>query len=680
MKTGENPFFHSYGTPFETPPFDRIGNEHYMPAFTESMRQHEQETEAIVNNPESPTFENTIVAMDRSGDMLVSVSNVFYNLTSAHTSDELQQIAREVSPLRTAHFDNITLNPGLFQRVRAVWEMRDELDLDKEDYMLLEKTYKQFARGGANLPPEQQEELREINKELSMLSLQFGDNLLAETNAFKLFIEDPEDLAGLPRFFRDAAAEAAKAEGQEGKWLITLQYPSRVPFLQYSEKRELREKVLMAYANRGNNDNEHDNKAIASRMASLRVKKANLLGYATHADFILEENMAKDPETVYDFLDNVWTAALPVAKKEAAELQALIEAEGGNFKLEPWDWWYYAEKIRKQKYDLDEEALKPYFALENVRQGMFDVATKLWGINFQERDDITTYHPEVRTYEVKEADGSHIGILYMDMFPRASKGGGAWMNSYRKQYRVNDSVVTPVITNVCNFTRPTDDTPSLLTFEEVSTMFHEFGHALHGLLSDCTHRRLSGTSVSRDFVELPSQIMENWAAEPEVMKMYARHYQTGEVIPQELIDKIVASEHFNQGFITVEYMSACFLDMDWHTLTDTTQQDALAFEEVSLEKAGLIPEIIVRYRSPYFAHVFSGGYSSGYYSYLWAEVLDADAFQAFKETGVFDQETAKAFREYILSKGGTEDPMQLYVKFRGKEPDVKAMLRRKGLI
>ncbi|MFO7615156.1 MAG: M3 family metallopeptidase [Bacteroidales bacterium] len=680
MKTEENPFFQAYNTPFETPPFDRILNEHYMPAFREGMLQQTQEIEAIVNNPEAPTFANTIVAMDRSGDLLYRVSDVFYNLTSAHTSDELQQIAREVSPLRTAHFDNIYLDPGLFQRVKTVWEMRGELGLSQEESMLLEKTYKRFARGGANLPPEQQEELREINKELSMLSLQFGDNLLAETNAFKLFIEDPEDLAGLPLFFRDAAAEAAKAEGQEGKWLVTLHYPSRVPFLQYSEKRELREKVLMAYANRGNNDNEHDNKAIASRMASLRVKKANLLGYATHADFILEENMAKDPETVYDFLDKVWTAALPVAKKEAAELQAMIDAEGGNFKLEPWDWWYYAEKVRKQKYDLDEEALKPYFALENVRQGMFDVATKLWGIHFEERDDISTYHPEVRTYEVKEADGSHIGIFYMDMFPRASKDGGAWMNSYRDQYRVDDSLVSPIITNVCNFTKPTGDSPSLLTFEEVSTMFHEFGHALHGLLSDCTYRRLSGTSVSRDFVELPSQIMENWAGEPEVMKMYARHYQTGEVITQELIDKIVASEHFNQGFITVEYMSACFLDMDWHTLTDTTQQNALAFEEASLEKAGLIPEIIVRYRSPYFAHIFSGGYSSGYYSYLWAEVLDADAFQAFKETGVFDQATAQAFREHILSKGGTEDPMTLYVKFRGKEPDVKAMLRRKGLI
>lgn len=680
MKTEENPFFSAYGTPFETVPFERINNGHFMPAFMEGMDRQNREIEAIANNEEAPTFENTIVAMDRSGDLLTGVSNVFYNLTSANTSEEIQQIARDVSPLLTAHYDNIYLNPDLFRRVRSVWEQRETLGLSGEPYMLLEKTYKQFARGGANLPEERQAELREINKELSMLSLQFGDNLLAETNAFKLILETGEDLAGLPQFLRDAAAAAAKEEGLDGKYLVTLHEPSRVPFLQFSERRDLREKLLMAYANRGNNDNEHDNKAIASRMASLRVKKAGLLGYPTHADFILEENMAKNPKNVYDFLDKVWAAAVPVAKKEAAELQAMIVAEGGNFKLEPWDWWYYAEKVRKQKYNLDEEALKPYFSLENVRKGMFDVATKLFDITFEERNDISKYHPEVLTYEVKDSEGSHVGILYMDFFPRASKRGGAWMNSYRKQYREGDKEISPIITTVCNFTKPTQDTPSLLTFDEVSTLFHEFGHALHGLLSDCTYRRLSGTSVPRDFVELPSQIMENWAAEPEVMKMYARHYQTGEVIPQELIDKIVASGHFNQGFATVEYMSACYLDMDWHTLTDTTLQDALAFEKASLDRAGLIPEIIVRYRSPYFAHIFSGGYSSGYYSYLWAEVLDADAFEAFKETSLFDEATARAFRDNVLSRGGTEDPMKLYVKFRGKEPDVKAMLTRKGLL
>lgn len=680
MKTEENPFFTAYGTPFETAVFDKIRNEHFMPAFQQGVKVHEAEIAAIVANPDTPDFENTIVALDRTGDLLMSVSNVFYNLTSANTNEVLQAIAKDVSPILTNHYDNILLNAKLFQRIKAVYELKAQLNLTTEQATLLDKTYKQFARGGANLPEDKQAELREINKELSLLSLQFGDNMLAETNAFKLIIDNPDDLAGLPQFVRDAAAAAAKEDSLDGKWMITLHSPSRIPFLQFSDKRELREKVLKAYINRGDNNNQYDNKKNASKMAALRVKRASLLGYATHADYILEENMAKNPQAVYTFLDKVWSAALPVAKKEVTELQAMIDAEGSKFKLEPWDWWYYAEKLRKQKYDLDEEALKPYFSLENVRLGMFEVATRLYGITFAERNDIQKYHPEVRTFEVKEADGSHIGILYMDFFPRASKEGGAWMNSYRDQYMAGDSAVTPIITMVCNFTKPTADMPSLLTFEEVSTLFHEFGHALHGLLSDCTYRKISGTSTPRDFVELPSQIMENWAGDPEVMKMYARHYKTGEVIPQELIDKITASEHFNQGFTTVEYMSACYLDMDWHTRTDTTQVDAIAFENQSMAKIGLIPEIVVRYRSPYFAHIFAGGYSSGYYSYLWAEVLDADAFEAFKETSLFDQVTAKAFRDNILSRGGTDDPMNLYKLFRGKEPDVKPMLKRKGLI
>jgi peptidyl-dipeptidase Dcp len=680
MKTEENPFFQPFGTPFETAAFDNIKNEHFKPAFIHGIEVHDQEIEAIVANTEAADFENTVAALDRSGDLLVNVSNVFFNLTSANTNEELQAIAKDVSPLLTTHYDNILLNARLFQRIKAVYEKKSGMNLDTEQAMLLEKTYKQFARGGANLPGDKQSELREINKELSLLALQFGDNQLAETNSFKLVLEKPEDLAGLPQFVIDAAAEAAREDSLEGKWLITLHYPSRLPFLQFSSRRDLREKVFKAYIMRGDNNNEHDNKAIAARMASLRVKKAHLLGYATHADYILEENMAKNPKNVYDFLDKIWAAAVPVAKKEAQELQAMIKAEGNDFRLEPWDWWYYAEKLRKQKYDLDEEALKPYFVLENVRLGMFDVATKLFGITFRERNDIQKYHPEVRIFEVLEADGSHIGILYMDFFPRASKEGGAWMNSYRDQYMVADSNVTPVITMVCNFTKPTAETPSLLTFEEVSTLFHEFGHALHGLLSDCKYRKLSGTSTPRDFVELPSQVMENWAGDPEVMKMYARHYQTGEVIPQELIDKIQASEHFNQGFVTVEYMSACYLDMDIHTRTDSTLIDAIAFENQSMQKIGLIQEIVVRYRIPYFSHIFAGGYSSGYYSYLWAEVLDADAFEAFKETSLFDPATAKAFRDNVLSRGGTDDPMTLYVKFRGKEPDVTPMLKRKGLI
>jgi peptidyl-dipeptidase Dcp len=680
MKTTENPFLAPYGTPFETAAFDRIKNEHFMPAFQQGIKVHDEEIHAITSNPHAPDFENTIVAFDRTGDLLISVSSVFFNLTSANTNKELQAIAKEVSPLLTTHYDNILLNAKLFQRIKAVYDQRAQLTLTTEQATLLDKTYKQFARGGANLPEDKQAQLRELNKELSLLSLQFGDNMLAETNAFKLVIDKEEDLAGLPKFVRDAAAAAAKEDSLDGKWLITLDSPSRIPFLQFSAKRELREKVLKAYINRGDNNNQFDNKKIASKLASLRLKRANLLGYPTHADYVLEENMAKNPATVYTFLDKVWTAALPVAKKEAAELQAMIDKEGSKFKLEPWDWWYYAEKLRKQKYDLDEEALKPYFLLENVRSAMFNVANRLYGITFTERNDIQKYQPDVRTFEVKEADGKHLGILYMDFFPRAGKEGGAWMNSFRDQYVMGDSSVTPIVTMVLNFTKPTPDMPSLLTFEEVSTMFHEFGHSLHGLLSNTTYRKISGTSVPRDFVELPSQIMENWAAEPEVMKMYAHHYKTGEVIPQELIDKLKASEYFNQGFITVEYMSAAYLDMDWHTRTDTTQADAIAFENQSMSKIGLIPQIVVRYRTPYFAHIFSGEYSAGYYSYLWAEVLDADAFQAFKETSLFDPATAKAFREYILSRGGTDDPMNLYKKFRGKEPDVKPMLKRKGLI
>ncbi len=679
MKTEENPFFSPYGTPFETPDFGRIKNEHFLPAFKQGIKVHEDEIAVIASNPKAPDFDNTIAALDRSGDLLNRVGSVFFNLTSANTNDELQALAKEVSPLLTSHYDNILLNAKLFQRIKSVYDRRAQLTLTTEQATLLDKTYKQFARGGANLPEDKQAELRELNKQLSLLSLQFGDNLLAETNAFRLILDKPEDLEGLPRFVIDAAAAAAKEDSLDGKWLITLHSPSRIPFLQFSSRRDLREKVLKAYTMRGDNNNRHDNKKILEKIASLRVKRAELLGYPTHADYVLEENMAKNPQTVYAFLDKVWSAALPVAKKEATELQAMINAEGSDFRLEPWDWWYYAEKMRKQKYDLDEEALKPYYSLENVRQGMFDVATRLYGITFTERNDIPKYQPDVRTFEVKEADGKTTGILYMDFFPRSSKEGGAWMNTYRDQYMIGDSSVTPIVTMVLNFTKPTADMPSLLTFEEVSTMFHEFGHALNGLLSNCVYRKTS-TSVPRDFVELCSQIMENWAAEPEVMKMYARHYKTGEVIPQNLIDKLSASKYFNQGFITVEYMSAAYLDMNVHSLTDTTQIDAVSFENKSMAKIGLIPEIVVRYRLPYFAHIFSGDYSAGYYGYLWAEVLDADAFEAFKETSLFDQKTAKAFRDFILSRGGTDDPMNMFKKFRGREPDVKPMLKRKGLI
>lgn len=533
--------------------------------------------------------------------------------------------------------------------------------------------------GGADLDDQAKARFREINEELSLLTLQFGENVLKENNAFELVIVAEENLAGLPDSVVAAAGETAAERGHQGDWIFTLDKPSMIPFLQYSEKRELREEIFKAYINRGNNDNAEDNKQVAAKIAHLRRERAKLLGYESHADFVLELNMAKEPKGVYDLLNQLWEPAIEMAKNEAQELQAMIRQEGNDFKLQPWDWWHYAEKVKKVKYDLDDEVLRPYFKLENVRDGAFEVANKLYGIQFIEREDLPKYHEDVKTFEVKEADGTHLGVLYTDYFPRASKRGGAWMNSFRKQSRREGGKITPVISNVCNFSKPTGDKPALLSFEEASTLFHEFGHALHGLLSDATYDRLSGTSVPRDFVELPSQIMENWASHPDVIKSYAKHYETGEPIPQELVDKLKNASLFNQGFATVEYLAASFLDMDWHTITEDREQNTLEFENDSLSEIGLIPEIVVRYRSPYFNHIFSGGYSAGYYSYIWAEVLDADAFEAFREAGIFDQETARSFRKNILEKGGTADPMTLYKRFRGAEPKVEPLLKKRGL-
>ncbi len=675
-----NPLLSEFDTPFGVPPFDKIKEEHYLPAFKEAMDQQQNEIEEIVGNPDTPTFGNTIEALERSGELLRKVDSVFDVLNGSMTNDKMQAVAKEAAPLRSKHQDDIRLNEKLFQRINTVYEKEDELDLTEEQNMLLEKYYKDFVRGGANLDEKEKARLREINKELSVLTLNFGENILKEDNRFELVIENEDDLAGLPQQVITAAAEAAKERGHEGKWVFTLHNPSMIPFLQYSQRRDLREKIFKAYINRGNNNDELDNKAILSRTAALRVERAHLLGYKTHADYVLEMNMAKKPENVYQFLDKIWKPALAVSKVEAKELQEMIEKEGNSFKLQPWDWWYYSEKVKKAKYALDEEMLRPYFKLENVRDGAFYVASKLYGIQFVARDDIPKYHEDVRVFEVKDADGSHIGILYTDYFPRASKRGGAWMNSFRKQYRLEGKNIHPLITNNGNFARPTGGKPALISSENVLTLFHEFGHALHGLLSDCTYYRLSGTSVPRDFVELPSQIMENWAFEPEVLMVYAKHYETGEAIPQELVDKMKKAALFNQGFAAVEYLAASYLDMDWHTLTEPKELDALEFETESLNRIGLIPEIIVRYRSPYFRHIFSGGYSAGYYSYIWAEVLDADAFEAFKETSLFDQKTALSFRKNILERGGTEDPMKLYMRFRGAEPKVEPLLKRKGLI
>jgi peptidyl-dipeptidase Dcp len=675
----ENPFSKEFDTPFGVPPFDKIKLEHYAPAFDEAMTRHTAEIAAIVDTAQPATFENTVEAMERSGEMLARVSNVFFSLNSSLTNDEMQKLAQDVAPKLSKHGDDILMNEKLFLRVKAVYEQREKLGLTPEQRKLLDESYKSFVRNGANLDKEKQAKLREINEKLSVLTLKFGENVLKENNRFELVIDGKNDLAGLPENVVTGAAEAAKERGKEGKWVFTLHKPSMIPFLTYSDKRELREKIFKAYINRGDNNDEFDNKKGLAEIASLRVERAHLLGYKTHADYVLEENMAKTPDKVYEFLGRVWAPGLERAKAEAAEMQKMIVGEGKSFKLEAWDWWYYAEKVKKAKYDLDEEMLRPYFELENVRQGAFDVATKLYGITFTEVAGVPKYHEDVRVFEVKEANGDHVGILYVDYFPRESKRGGAWMGAYKDEMKKDGKRIAPVIVNCGNFSKPTGDVPALLSWDEVTTLFHEFGHGLHGLLTDCTYASLSGTSVATDFVELPSQIMENWAAEPEVIKTYAKHYKTGEPMPDVLIEKIRKARHFNQGFGTTEYLAACFLDMDWHTLSEPDAVDPIGFENKSMGKIGLIPEIVVRYRSPYFNHIFANGYSAGYYSYIWAEVLDADAFQAFKEKGLFDQETAKRFREYVLAKGGTDDPMVLYKKFRGAEPKIDGLLDRRGL-
>lgn len=674
-----NPFFQAFNTPFEVPAFASITLEHYEPAFVEGMRRQKEAIQAIIDNPDAPNFTNTIEAIDYSGEMLTIVSNVFSNQLSADTNDSLQAIAQRVMPMLSKHADDIALNPQLFERIKVVYEQKDQLGLNVEQLKLLTDQYRDFVRGGANLKEESKERFRAINEELSTLSLQFGDNQLKDGNAYQLFIEEA-DITGLPESVKAAAADAANEARQAGKYLITLDKPSFIPFLTYSDRRDLREKVLKAYNHIGDNNNEFDNKEIAKKLTNLRLERATILGYPTHADYVLEDNMAKNPANVYKLLDQIWTKALPNAKKEVGELQKIADKEGAKIKIEAWDWWYYAEKLRKEKYDLDEEMLRPYFELGRVQQGAFDLATKLYGITFEKRTDIPVYHPEATAYEVKESTGDHIGILMMDFHPRASKSSGAWMSSYRDQYMKNGQNITPIITVVCNFSKPAGGKPALLTFEEVETLFHEFGHALHGLLSNCTYPSQAGTSVPRDFVELPSQVMENWCAEPEMLKMFGIHYETGEVIPDALIQKITESSHFNQGFITVEFMSAAYLDMAYQTLTSPLTTDVNSFETAAMTKIGLIPEIVVRYRSTYFSHIFAGGYSAGYYAYLWSEMLDADAFEAFKETSLFDKETATRFRYQVISRGGTDDPMEMYKRFRGKEPQIEPLLKRKGIL
>ena len=673
-------FYTEFDTPYGTPPFDQITNDDFKPAFERGIEQQEEEIEAIVNNPEEPTFENTIVAFDNSGAILTRVSRVFYGLKGAENNDEIQALAEELSPILSEHSDNISLNADLFERINTLHKNADNLNLTTEQYRLLDENYKSFVRSGIMLDDEQKERLREINKELSALSLSFGSNLLNETNGFKLVVDNEEDLAGLSEGLKSAAAQVAKDNGEEGKWMFTLQKPSWLPFLQYADNRDLREKLYKAMYTRGDNDNEYDNKKNINKIVNLRIEKANRMGYDSHADFVMVERMAEKPENVYKLLNEVWDYALPQAKKEAAELQAIIDAEGGDFKLQSWDWFYYTEKLREQKYALNESELKPYFQMENVREGVFATANKLYGLNFKKLDNIAVYHPEVEAYEVTDADGSHVAVFYTDYFPRSGKNAGAWMSSFKGQKMEDGENIRPIIFNVGNFTRPTSDTPALLTLDEVETLFHEFGHALHGMLSNVTYSGLSGTSVPRDFVELPSQIMEHWAFHPEVLKMYAKHYQTGEVIPDELIEKIDAASKFNMGFITTEFVAAALLDMEYHTQKEQKEFDVREFEKNAMEKIGLIDEIIPRYRSTYFSHIFSGGYSAGYYSYLWAEVLDSDAFQPFVENGIFDQATAQSFRENVLSKGNSDHPMTLYKKYRGAEPNPIYLLKNRGFV
>lgn len=673
-KTESNPFFTEFKTRYGVPPFDKIRLEHYEPAFLKGIDEQNRNIEAIIESPEIPTFENTIAALDNSSPILDRVSAVFFNMTDAETTDSLTGLSIKLAPVLSEHEDNISLNQALFKRVNEVYLQKDSLHLTSEQERLLDKTYRRFVRSGANLGAEQQTRLREINKELSTLGIAFSNNILNENNTFQLFIDKEEELAGLPEWFRQSAAEEAKAAGQPGKWLFTLHNASRLPFLQYSENRPLRERIYKAYINRGNNNDKNDNKEIIGKIISLRLEKAKLSGFDCYANFMLDETMAGNAGKVMELLNELWSYALPKAKAEASALQKLMDKEGKGEKLEAWDWWYYTEKLRKEKFNLSEEEVKPYFKLENVREGAFAVANKLYGITLEKVEEIPTYHPDVEVFEVKDADGSLLGIFYADYFPRPGKSGGAWMSNYREQ----QDTIRPLVCNVCNFTKPVGTTPSLLTIDEVETLFHEFGHALHGLLTKCKYKGTSGTNVARDFVELPSQINEHWATEPEVLKMYARHYRTNETIPDEIIEKILRQKTFNQGFMTTELLAAAILDMNLHMLEDVKNSDMIFYEKEAMDKLGLIPEIAPRYRITYFNHII-GGYAAGYYSYLWANVLDNDAFEAFKEHGIFDKSTAGLFRRNILEKGDSEAPMTLYKNFRGAEPGMEALLKNRGM-
>lgn len=680
MAKGGNPFLGKYTTPYGIPPFEQIKVEHYKPAFVKGMEEHKKEIDAIVNNKKTATFENTIAALDRCGELLNKVASVFYGQNSACTSDEMQAVSREISPLLSQHSDDITMNAALFKRVKYVYDHQSEEKLDKEQKKLLEETYKSFVRSGANLSADKQEQLRKLNQEISMLQLTFGQNMLAETNAFQLVIDNKDDLAGLPQNLIASSAEVAKERGLDGKWVFTLHNPSVMPFLQYSDRRELRERMYKGYISRGCQGGKNDSREVVKKLVKARLEKARLMGYEDYASMALDNRMAKTPEAVYELLDQVWKPALAKAKEELADIQEEMKKDGRDFTAEGWDWRYYADRAKRAKYAFDENELRPYLKLENVRDGLFYCANKLYGITLTQIKNVPLPHPEAQAFEVKDAKGKHIAILFMDFFPRASKRGGAWCGTYRDQTYEKGKKITPVVTIVCNFTKPAAGEPALLTADETSTMFHEFGHALHQFFQDVHYQGIS--NVPRDFVELPSQINEHWCFAPEVLKVYAKHYKTGEIMPQSLVEKMERSQKYGQGFATVEYVAASLLDMDWHVLKSMPDDlDVEDFERQTLVKRGLLSQIPPRYRTTYFNHTMGGGYTAGYYSYMWAEVLEADGFEAFKETGdIFNQDVANRFRKYVLTPGGINDAMDMYVNFRGKKPDTKPLLRNRGLL
>ena len=672
-----NPFLKEYDTPYQIPPFEKIEFSHYEPAFEEGMKQHLSDIDSIAANKEQPTFENTIAELERSGKTLDKVSSVFFNLLGSNTSDEMDALAVKISPILSSHNDSILLNTDLFNRIKTLHEQKESLGLTTEQARLLDETYKRFVRSGANLSNAEMKRLVDINSSLSTLSVKFDQNVLKETNGFSLVIENEDELEGLPEEEIRQAALLADSEGHNGKWVFKPTRVSMYPFLTYSTQRELREELYNSYIQRGDNDNEYDNKSIIAEMLALRKEKAKLMGFDSHADYVLDNTMAKTTSRVDDLLEKIWNPGIAKAKSEADDMQNLIKEEGGNFELAAWDWWFYSEKIRQQKYNFTEEEVKPYFSEDKVLQGAFEVASKLFEITFIERDDLPKYRENIRSFEVLDKQKEVIGIFYTDFTLRPNKGGGAWMSTFRSQSKFDGREI-PIVVNVCNFPPENEDGVSLLSFEQVETLFHEFGHGLHGLLSDANYPSLSGTSVTRDYVEFPSQMMENWAREPEVIKTFALHYQTEEPIPDALLEKISEAGTFNEGFETSEYVAAAYLDMAYHN-SEKDIKDIDKFEDDTLAELGLIPQIESRYRSTYFGHIFAGGYSSGYYSYLWTEVLEADAFEPFREKGLFDKETASKLKEYVYASGNTEDLMTQYINYRGSEPTIEPLLKKRGL-